>query len=174
MADDLFDAELAIIEAAESRLEDSFATQADKDAFSDLVNNYRKLFRQSRRLIRISDRNEAELAAMADAQRRTAEEVAQKNAELETLSNKLSKYLSPQVYASIFSGQQEVQLQSRRKKLTVFFMDIADFTETTDRLESEELTNLLNHYLSEMSEVALAHGATIDKLCRRHDHDLFR
>jgi adenylate cyclase len=44
----------------------------------------------------------------------------------------------------------------------VFFSDIADFTATTD-LESEELTTLLNHYLTEMSVIALSHGATIDK-----------
>jgi len=79
------------------------------------------------------------------------------------LSNQLSKYLSPQVYASIFSGEQSVEIASKRKKLTVFFSDIADFTETTDSLESEELTNLLNRYLTEMSKVALDHGATIDK-----------
>ena len=161
--DDLFDAEVAIIEAAEERLDQPFASQADADAFGELIKNYRKLFRQSRRLIRISDRNEAELASMADSQRKAAEQISKKNAELETLSNKLSKYLSPQVYASIFAGEQEVKLHSERKKLTVFFMDIADFTETTDRLESEELTSLLNHYLSEMSQVALDHGATIDK-----------
>ncbi len=45
----------------------------------------------------------------------------------------------------------------------MFFSDIAGFTETADRLESEELTELLNHYLTEMSRIALAHGATIDK-----------
>src|SRR6185503_7271864 len=41
--------------------------------------------------------------------------------------------------------------------------DIAGFTETTDMLESEELTALLNQYLEEMSTIAHAHGATIDK-----------
>ena len=45
----------------------------------------------------------------------------------------------------------------------MFFSDIAGFTETADRLESEELTQLLNHYLTEMSRIALDHGATIDK-----------
>lgn len=54
-------------------------------------------------------------------------------------------------------------MSSRRRKLTVFFSDIAGFTETADRLESEDLTQLLNHYLTEMSRIALAHGATIDK-----------
>jgi len=95
--------------------------------------------------------------------KRTQEELAEKNQLLEELSSKLSKYLSPQVYASIFSGEQSVEIASKRKKLTVFFSDIADFTGTTDSLESEELTNLLNHYLTEMSKVALDHGATIDK-----------
>ncbi len=91
------------------------------------------------------------------------EEIAEKSRALEQLSNQLAKYLSPQVYDSIFSGKQEVKVTSSRKKLTVFFSDIADFTETADRLESEELTQLLNHYLTEMSQIALEYGATIDK-----------
>jgi adenylate cyclase len=91
------------------------------------------------------------------------DQLSEKSLALETLANQLAKYLSPQVYQSIFSGKQEVRVASKRKKLTVFFSDIADFTITTEKLESEELTNLLNHYLEEMSGIALAHGATIDK-----------
>lgn len=91
------------------------------------------------------------------------EELDQKSNSLEQLSNQLAKYLSPQVYDSIFTGRQEVKLASQRKKLTIFFSDIAGFTETADRLESEDLTQLLNHYLTEMSRIALAFGATIDK-----------
>lgn len=90
-------------------------------------------------------------------------ELAEKTRALERLSNQLAKYLSPQVYDSIFAGRQEVKLASTRKKLTIFFSDIVDFTETADRLESEELTQLLNHYLTEMSQIAIRHGATIDK-----------
>ena len=56
-----------------------------------------------------------------------------------------------------------MEIASTRKKLTIFFSDIADFTSTADDLESEELTGLLNHYLTEMSKIALEHGATIDK-----------
>ncbi len=91
------------------------------------------------------------------------QELAEKSATLEQLSAQLSKYLSPQVYESIFRGEQSVEIASKRKKLTVFFSDIVGFTETTDSLESEELTNLLNHYLTEMSKIALEYGATIDK-----------
>jgi class 3 adenylate cyclase/phosphoglycerate-specific signal transduction histidine kinase len=90
-------------------------------------------------------------------------QLADKSKALEQLSGQLAKYLSPQVYESIFTGKQEVKIASRRKKLTVFFSDIAGFTETTERLESEDLTQLLNHYLTEMSDIARAYGATIDK-----------
>ena len=90
-------------------------------------------------------------------------QLADKSRALEQLSNQLAKYLSPQVYESIFTGKQEVKIASRRKELTVFFSDIAGFTETTDRLESEDLTRLLNHYLTEMSRIALSYGATVDK-----------
>lgn len=82
---------------------------------------------------------------------------------LEVISTQLGKYMSPQLYQSIFRGEQKVEIASKRKKLTVFFSDIAGFTEMTDQLESEELTALLNRYLTEMSKIALAHGATIDK-----------
>lgn len=90
-------------------------------------------------------------------------EVTAQNQVLQSLSSKLSKYLSPQVYESIFRGSQTVEIASKRKKLTIFFSDIAGFTETTDNLESEDLTDVLNQYLTEMSAIALAHGATIDK-----------
>ena len=50
--------------------------------------------------------------------------VSEKNRALEVLSTKLSKYLSPQVYSSIFTGQRSVEIASSRKKLTVFFSDI--------------------------------------------------
>jgi class 3 adenylate cyclase len=79
------------------------------------------------------------------------------------IADKLAKYLSPQVYKSIFTGDKEVRIESYRKKLTVFFSDIKEFTKTTDSMESEALTSLLNEYLNEMSKIALEHGGTIDK-----------
>ena len=89
--------------------------------------------------------------------------VKERTQALESLSVKLSKYLSPQIYASIFKGQQQVEIASKRKKLTVFFSDLSGFTETAEDLESEELTDILNRYLNEMARIALKHGATIDK-----------
>ncbi len=52
-------------------------------------------------------------------------------------------------------------IQTERKKLTIFFSDIQDFTALTERLQSEEITALLNEYFTEMSKVALYHGGTM-------------
>ena len=99
---------------------------------------------------------------ITDLKQREAELTEKSNA-LQQLSQQLAKYLSPQIYDSIFAGRQEVKLVSQRKRLTVFFSDIAGFTEMTERLQPEDLSQVLNHYLTEMSQIALAHGATIDK-----------
>jgi PAS domain S-box-containing protein len=87
----------------------------------------------------------------------------EKNDQLEALSGKLAKYLSRQVYDSIFEGKTDVQVQSYRKELTVFFSDIAGFTDLTDRLEAEVVSDVLNRYLSQMAAIADECGGTIDK-----------
>ncbi len=90
-------------------------------------------------------------------------ELSAKTEMLESLSSRLSKYLSPQIYSSIFSASDSVEIAPKRKKLTVFFSDIVGFTSLVDALESEELTSLLNQYLTAMSQIAIEHGATVDK-----------
>ncbi len=90
-------------------------------------------------------------------------ELKEANSFLATVSLKIAKYLSPEIYKSVFSGERDVKVTAERKKLTIFFSDIVDFTATTERMQPEELTALLNEYLTEMSRIAVAHGATVDK-----------
>jgi len=102
-------------------------------------------------------------AVIAIGNTRLVNELRQSNAIVEKASRQLAKYLSPQLYQSIISGEQDVTIESKRKKLTIFFSDIVGFTQITDQLESEELTALLNEYLTAMSKIAEDHGATFDK-----------
>lgn len=124
--------------------------------------------RGSRGWIQISERKTSDggtVAVFSDVSelKNREADLTEKTTTLEHLSSQLAKYLSPQIYDSIFKGGQEVKVTSSRKKLTVFFSDIEGFTETAEEMESEELTSLLNNYLTEMSRIALEYGATIDK-----------
>jgi adenylate cyclase len=90
-------------------------------------------------------------------------ELSEANDFLASISLKIAKYLSPQVYKGIFSGQKDVTIATERKKLTIFFSDIKDFTAIAERLQPEDLTSLLNEYFTEMATIAHRHGATVDK-----------
>ncbi len=79
------------------------------------------------------------------------------------MSRKLAKYLPPQIWGSLFSGKRDAKLETRRKRLTVFFSDIKGFSAISEELPLDTLTRMLNTYLSEMTRIALRHGGTIDK-----------
>lgn len=85
------------------------------------------------------------------------------NTFLADIARKVSRYIAPQVYSRIFSGHNDVTVRTERKKLTIFFSDIKEFTFATERLQPEEITALLNEYFTEMSAIAIRHGGTIDK-----------
>ena len=87
----------------------------------------------------------------------------EKNTKLEKISNRLAKYLSPQIYKNIFEAETEQMNDYKRKKLTVFFSDIKGFTDLSDSLDPDLLAELINDYLSAMTEIALKYGGTIDK-----------
>ena len=81
----------------------------------------------------------------------------------EMILEKLSKYFSPQVFNSIFNGELDVTINTSRKNLTIFFSDIKGFTLLTEKLEPEQLTNLIADYLTEMTNIAIKYGGTVDK-----------
>ena len=92
------------------------------------------------------------------------ETIEAKSRQLEDLATRLAKYLSPQIYQSIFSETEgDTAAAHARKNLTIFFSDIEQFTDLSDTLEPERLANVINSYLSEMASIAIDCGGTIDK-----------
>ncbi len=90
--------------------------------------------------------------------------VAQRTKTIEVLNDKMKHYLSPQLYASIVGGERDTSREKHyRKKLTIFFSDVVNFTATTETMEAEDLSKLLNTYLDSMAVVAEKYGGTIDK-----------
>ncbi len=138
-----------LIHNIESILDSNDNLTIERNNVEQLLKAYKKNLRQLSKIVKISDRQQ--------------NEVNKQNQILHELSQKLSLYLSPQIVQSIFAGKQDVALATSRKKLTVFFSDLVNFTQTTEKLEPELLSSILNDYLDEMVTIALKYGATIDK-----------
>ena len=104
-----------------------------------------------------------ELDRQKELLRQATEEVEAQKEKIEGISLKLSRYLPVQLYEQIFSGSLDIHKKSERKKLTIFFSDIVDFTSISEQIEAEEISEFLSFYLTEMSAIAEKFGGTIDK-----------
>ena len=85
------------------------------------------------------------------------------NKKIKEISTQISKYIPPQINEQFLKGNYTSQISTKRKKLTIFFSDIKNFTAISENLQPEDLTKYLNEYFSEMTAIALKYGATIDK-----------
>lgn len=94
----------------------------------------------------------------------TENELSLRNDQITELTESMRRYLSPQLFARIAGGEVKADSrQNRRRRITVFFSDIVGFTDMTDTVEPEVLSEVLNRYLEAMVEIATRWGATIDK-----------
>lgn len=100
------------------------------------------------------------------------EEVAQLNRQLEARveeqmaelvrTGELKRFLPHQVAEGLLAGQLSPAEGFERRKLTLLFADMVGFTDLSDTLEPEELSEVLNEYLREMTAVAVSHRGTLD------------
>lgn len=72
-------------------------------------------------------------------------------------------YLSPAVIEQIMKDPDQLKLGGERRTLSIFFSDLAGFSTISEKLEPQELTRLLNDYLSDMTDIILEEGGTLDK-----------
>ena len=72
-------------------------------------------------------------------------------------------YLSPLVIDRVLADPSLLRLGGERREITAFFSDVAGFTSISEGLSPEDLVGLLNAYLSEMTDIILDLGGTLDK-----------
>jgi len=159
---DLYDREKLLLTEGQVILE-SGDQEAVKAFAERLFDRFSKLVRENEDLTRHSDRQEQRLVKLNRNLKTQTLELEQQRSRLEGLSKQLAKYLPPQIHEALFAGKYDTRITTQRKKLTIFFSDIKEFTRTAESLQPESLTEYLNDYFSEMTAIALSHGATIDK-----------
>lgn len=72
-------------------------------------------------------------------------------------------YLSGEVIEKIIRDPKHLQLGGEKRELTIMFTDLAGFSTFSERLGPVELTTLLNDYLTEMTDIIMEEGGTLDK-----------
>jgi adenylate cyclase len=73
------------------------------------------------------------------------------------------QYMSETVISHLLEHPEKLQLGGERRRVTLFFSDLAGFTTISERLSAETVVSLLNDYLSAMTEIILDEAGTVDK-----------
>jgi class 3 adenylate cyclase len=147
----------------------------EKAAERDLIEATRRT-EEANKLITEKNRIlEALSAELRDKNRQLEEQAAQIaewNARLETRvteqvaqigqMSKLTRFLSPKVSDLIMSGDADDPLKTRRREITVVFVDLRGFTAFTETAEPEEVMGVLREYHAELGRAIMAHDGTIE------------
>lgn len=73
------------------------------------------------------------------------------------------QYLSPAVIEQLLDNPGQLQLGGERRELSIYFSDLQGFSSFSEKMEPQQLTALLNEYLTEMTNIILEEGGTLDK-----------
>ena len=112
----------------------------------------------------IRDKNrqvEEQAAQIADWNARLEMRVAEQVAKIGQMS-KLTRFLSPKVSDLIMSGDVDDPLKTRRREVTIVFVDLRGFTSFTETAEPEEVMGVLREYHAELGRAIMAHDGTIE------------
>ncbi len=124
-----------------------------------------KPFDQGELLARVRNllRARAQERQVEELNHRLEARIEQQVAEL-VRSGELHRFLPQSIVSSVLSGRLHTHSKFERRKITVLFAAIADFSQLSEQLEPEDLSALLNDYLREMTAIAVEEGGTVDTI----------
>lgn len=85
----------------------------------------------------------------------------------------LSRYFSPNLAERLAGGGDVVDLGGHRREIASLFTDLTGFTGLVETIEPAVLGELLNDYLTGMTDIAFAHDGTVAKIIGDALHVLF-
>jgi adenylate cyclase len=99
---------------------------------------------------------------------RTSKLLEQKSKDLETsfklLKTMFGRYLSTEVMASLIENPSALELGGEKRRVTIMMTDLRGFTALSERLEPEQVVQILNLYFEVMVEVVLQFQGTINEI----------
>ncbi|MCL1912257.1 MAG: CHASE2 domain-containing protein, partial [Leptospirales bacterium] len=103
------------------------------------------------------------LACLVPSASIAATKLIKEESQKQFIKSAFGHYLSPSIIDQIVDSPDSLELGGEEKEITIFFSDVAKFSTISEKLTPHELVSLLNEYLSEMTDIILDSGGTIDK-----------
>ncbi len=79
------------------------------------------------------------------------------------IKNAFSTYIAPSVVKQLMDSPEKLELGGEQRDITAFFSDVQGFTSISETLSPPDLVELLNDFLTEMTDIILSHEGTVDK-----------
>jgi len=73
------------------------------------------------------------------------------------------KYVSPAIVAEVLKHPENINLGGKKQRMTVIFSDLRGFTTISEKLDPQVLSDVLNRYLTPMTELVFKNDGTLDK-----------
>jgi len=100
------------------------------------------------------------LKAANDRIRKLIDDVERRNAFIRSV---FGRYLTDEVAETLLDSPEALELGGERREVSILLADLRGFTSFSAQRDPQEVMQVVNNFLSKMTEVIIAHGGTIDE-----------